>query len=77
MLSSLIMFSVVQGFYINNDLVFDDNYDDRPISFRTNLHMNISAGVFLVLFAAIGCYLAHYVHFDSPQVINNSYVRKL
>lgn len=75
-LSSLIMFSVVQGFYINNDLVFDDNYDDRPISFRTNLHMNISAGVFLVLFAAIGCYLAHYVHFDSPQVINNSYNAK-
>ena len=38
--------------------------------------MNIVAGVFAGLFAAISGYLVHYVYYDSPQVINNSYNAK-
>lgn len=110
-LASLIMFSVVQGFYINNDLYYEDelgedvSYDneeyvydtddtyyedeyvndaeayyyegeDAPESYRTGLPMNIVAGVFAGLFVAISGYLVHYVYFDSPQVINNSYNAK-
>ena len=110
-LASLIMFSVVQGFYINNDLYYEDelgedvSYDneeyvydtddtyyedeyvndaeayyyegeDAPESYRTGLPVNIVAGVFAGLFVAISGYLVHYVYFDSPQVINNSYNAK-
>lgn len=110
-LASLIMFSVVQGYYINNDLYYEDklgedvSYDDEeyvydtddtyyedeyvndaeayyyegedaPESYRTGLPMNIVAGVFAGLFVAISGYLVHYVYFDSPQVINNSYNAK-
>ncbi len=76
-LASLIMFSAVQGFYINNDL-YDGNEDSEgQENCRTGkLPMNIVAGVFAGLFVAISGYLAHYVYFDSPQVINNSYNAK-
>lgn len=112
-LASLIMFSVIQGFYINNDLLlegdyygdgyynpddgyYDDGYeaadqngayydgeyypedeyyyDDIP--YVPKLHMNIIAGVFSVLFVAMSGYLLHFVYYDSPQVINNSYNAK-
>lgn len=112
-LASLMMFSVVQGFYINNEFLFDSEYggndyaypydgyydsgydaanqgeefyqdeyypedeyyyDDIP--YIPKLHMNIIAGVFTVLFVAIGGYLIHFVYYDSPQVVNNSYNAK-
>lgn len=99
-LASLIMFSVIQGFYINNDLYFEDDfsedvlYDNGEYFYDTNeydygdddyeaskpdhplIHMNVVAGVFAGLFIAVSGYLAHYVYFDSPQVINNSYNAK-
>lgn len=148
-LASLMMFSVIQGFYINNDLYCEDAYDDgeyygaddcnsgdyssydesdnynesddtngdmysnydksdnydesayinednydsydKPDNYNNyyktdeygastayipKLYMNIAAGVFVGLFVAISGYLAHYVYFDSPQVINNSYNTK-
>ena len=88
-LASLIMFSVIQGFYINNDLYSENAYDENDASYGggdcgnvyyryalehiPKLHMNVIAGVFVVLFAAISGYLIHFVHYDSSQVINNSY----
>lgn len=76
-LASLIMFSAVQGFYINNDLYDGDEDSEGQENCRTGkLPMNIVAGVFAGLFVAISGYLAHYVYFDSPQVINNSYNAK-
>ncbi|MDE7272320.1 MAG: FtsW/RodA/SpoVE family cell cycle protein [Lachnospiraceae bacterium] len=78
-LASLIMFSVVQGLYINNDLYYEEEYEyDYDVSalWRAKLYMNIVAGFFAILFVAISGYLAHYVYFDSPQVINNSYNAK-
>lgn len=108
-LASLIMFSVIQGFYINNDLYYEDGYSDDdsyeneeyvydtndgycddneysnypeadyydvPEPYIPKIHMNMVAGVFAGLFVAISGYLVHYVYFDSPQVINNSYNAK-
>jgi len=116
-LASLIMFSVIQGFYIHNDLYYesdfneneldetdfydteeyvydtddayyddyindaddgydDDYYEEPSVPPAPNLHMNIVAGVFAGLFVAISGYLVHYVYFDSPQIINNSYNAK-
>ncbi|MDE7205222.1 MAG: FtsW/RodA/SpoVE family cell cycle protein [Lachnospiraceae bacterium] len=97
-LASLIMFSVIQGLYINNDLYYkgkygtDDLYEngesndtaeydeytedgctDTSALCMSKLQMNIVAGVFAGLFVAISGYLVHYVYFDSPQIINNSY----
>lgn len=104
-LASLIMFSAIQGFYINNEFLFDeeyyddgygnpddayydDGYDeagqyyedeyyyDWNIPYVPKLYMNIIAGVFSVLFVAVSGYLLHFVYYDSPQVINNSYNAK-
>ena len=90
-LASLIMFSIVQGFYMNNDLYYEEDYDGydsgeyaedagwddyAPAPGMPRLHMNIAAAAFVGLFAAISGYLIHYVYFDSPQVINNSYNAK-
>lgn len=88
-LASLIMFSVIQGFYINNDLYIENAYDENDAAYGDDdcgnvyyhyalehipkLHMNVIAGVFAILFAAISGYLIHFVHYDSSQVINNSY----
>lgn len=83
-LATLMMFSVIQGFYINQALFYDESSDVEGASEAANeealrfskLYMNLAAGVFAGLFVAIGGYLIHYVHFDSPQVINNSYNTK-
>ena len=90
-LASLIMFSIVQGFYMNNDLYYEEDYDGydsgeyaedagwddyAPAPGMPRLHMNIAAAAFVGLFAAISGYLIHYVYFDCPQVINNSYNAK-
>lgn len=89
-LASLIMFSVIQGLYINNDLYHEDYYGgeyeedayyadeyyDYAVSRLPKLYMNITAGVFAGLFIAISGYLVHFVYFDSTQVINNSYNAK-
>lgn len=94
-LASLMMFSVIQGIYINNDLYYEEDYDesgyyaydedtdygddgyyDASILYVPKLYMNIVAGVFAGLFVAVSGYLVHYVYFDSPQVINNSYNAK-
>ena len=98
-LASLIMFSVIQGFCINNDIYYEDEYDfpqddendfsyqnedyypddeyyDYTAPYIPKLHMNIVAGVFAGLFVAISGYLAHFVYYDSSQVINNSYNAK-
>lgn len=69
-LASLMMFSVIQGLYIHEG----DGNDDRVPG--PHFHMDMIAGVFSVLFVAICGYLAHYVHFDSQQVINNAYNTK-
>lgn len=90
-LATLMMFSVIQGLYINNDLcgeaysadgyseedACDENgYYDAQVQRMAVLPMNLAAWVFVGLFAAISGYLGHYVYFDSPQVINNSYNAK-
>ncbi len=76
-LATLIMFSVIQGFYINNDLCCETAPGEANAGAHIpRFHMNIVAGVFAGLFAAISGYLVHYVYYDSPQVINNSYNAK-
>lgn len=83
-LATLMMLSVIQGFYINQALFYDESSDVEGASETANgealrfskLYMNLAAGVFAGLFVAIGGYLIHYVHFDSPQVINNAYNTK-
>ncbi len=72
-LASLVMFSVIQGFYIHNGL----HDGDKPDAFAApKLQMNLIAGAFVGLFVGISGYLVHYVYFDSPQVINNAYNAK-
>lgn len=84
-LATLMMFSVIQGLYINQALYDAQKYGDVEGASDTDsgealrfqkLYMNLAAGVFAGLFVAISGYLIHYVHFDSPQVINNVYNTK-
>lgn len=107
-LATMIMLSVIQGFYINRtfltDCEYDDAYEDmNPAAgngdyenepygeepyddgyyeeypetpYMSRLQMNMIAGVFAAGFVAISVYLVHFVQFDSPQVINNSYNAK-
>lgn len=84
-LATLMMFSVIQGLYINQALYDEQKYGDVEGASDTDsgkalrfpqLYMNLAAGAFAGLFVAISGYLIHYVHFDSPQVINNVYNTK-
>lgn len=89
-LATLMMFAIIHGFYINSNLVLDEKYYDSalyfpeqndennniPIPYVPKWYMNAIAVSFSVLFLAISVYLAHFVHFDSPQVINNAYNTK-
>ncbi len=81
-LASVIMFSVVQGFYMNNDLLLEyegenaEGDEDAFVPYIPKRYMNGAAGVFTALFAGICIYLAHFVYYDSPRVINNSFNTK-
>ncbi len=121
-LATLIMFAVIQGFYINKDYVsefydeyydydgyeqqydnsaydndaqyqyndnealqqdyaetfeiYDDDYEPNMTYYEPEPQINVVACIFSLLFVAISIYLAHFVHYDSPQVINNSYNAK-
>lgn len=81
-LASVIMFSVVQGFYVNNDVLVeydgDDEEDDEDafVPYIPKRYMNSAAGVFAALFACICVYLVHFVCYDSAEVISNSYNAK-
>jgi peptidoglycan glycosyltransferase len=52
---------------------YDGGYD---VPYMPRLHMNIIAGAFAVLLVAVSGYLAHFVYYDSPTVVNNSYNAK-
>jgi hypothetical protein len=114
-LSSLMMFAIIQGCYIycvgydcvdyyNDEYAVDDYYNDvyadddgnetydngsyndnydnqgyeeyNDTPYMPRLHMNIVAGAFAVLLVAVSGYLAHFVYYDSPTVVNNSYNAK-
>ncbi|EOS46746.1 hypothetical protein C809_02778 [Lachnospiraceae bacterium MD335] len=81
-LASIMMFSVVQGFYINNDLLLAyegtnaKEDEDAFVPYIPKFHMNAAAGVFAALFVGICIYLGHFVYFDSTKVINNSFNAK-
>ena len=97
-LSTIIMLSMIQGFYIHKDFVLNtmssesnknkSNKNDaagetvagiKKFLMRfdiSKVQMNMIAGIFTIGFIAISVYLAHYVHFDSPQIINNAYNTK-
>lgn len=106
-LATMIMLSVIQGFYVNRELLLDEAYPEYdndsvfekyprqgryneknayydeeageeypPFPYGHRLQMNIMAGAFAAVFVAIGGYLAHYVYFDSTQVISNDYNAK-
>lgn len=81
-LASVMMLSVVQGFYINNDLLLEyegenmEEDEDAFVPYIPKRYLNAAAGVFIALFASICIYLTHFVHYDSPKVINNSYNAK-
>ena len=81
-LASVVMFSVVQGFYCNKDLLLayegEDAQEDEDafVPYMPKRYMNVTAGVFAALFVGICVYLVHFVYYDSPKVINNSYNAK-
>lgn len=81
-LASVMMLSAVQGFYINRDLLIayegeDAEKDEEAfVPYMPKRYMNVTAGVFVALFAGICVYLVHFVHYDSPKVINNIYNTK-
>lgn len=81
-LASVMMFSVVQGFYINNDLLLEyegddlDEDEDAFVPYIPKRYMNSAAGVFAALFVCICVYLVHFVYYDSAKVISNSYNAK-
>lgn len=80
-LASVVMLSVVQGFYVNRDLLLayegeDENDEEAFVPYMPRRYMNATAGVFSALFVGICIYLVHFVYYDSPRVINNSYNTK-
>lgn len=79
-LATMIMLSVIQGFYIYREEPpkIQDTEQEGALAAAAvpRLQMNLIAGVFTLAFAAISVYLVHFVHFDSPQVINNAYNSK-
>lgn len=88
-LATITMFSVIQGFYLYNNLICDDGYygdayypEPKPkkqtvqIPYVPKRYMNSMAGVFCGLFVLIIGYLIHFVYYDSAQVINNAYNTK-
>lgn len=70
-LSSMIMLSIVQGLYIYSDLYMTEEYPESR-----KWQMNAVAGFFSIVFFAMVTYITHYVHFDSTEVINNTYNTK-
>ena len=72
-LATLLMLSLVQSIYQRHDLLLDEEEEERP---GTSMQISIISGAFVCLFAAMSVYLAHYVYFDSVQVINNTYNTK-
>lgn len=75
--------------YYDSALYFSERTDDKnnkgdhsadtdevPVPYVPKLYMNVIAVSFSALFLAISVYLVHYLHYDSPQVINNSYNTK-
>lgn len=81
-LASVIMFSAVQGFYCNNDLLIEydgDDFEEDEDAFVPYIpkgYMNFAAGVYVILFTCICVYLVHFISFDSVKVINNTYNAK-
>ncbi|MBD5451453.1 MAG: FtsW/RodA/SpoVE family cell cycle protein [Lachnospiraceae bacterium] len=80
-LASVMMLSVVQGFYVNRDLLLayegeDEEDEEAFVPYMPRRYMNATAGVFAALFVGICVYLVHFVYFDSPRVINNAYNTK-
>ncbi len=53
-----------------------EDYDNNAAYYSREPQMTVIAGVFSLLFVAISVYLAHFVQYDSTQVINNSYNAK-
>lgn len=53
-----------------------DDYNNNEAYYSREPQMTVIAGVFSLLFVAISVYLAHFVQYDSTQVINNSYNAK-
>lgn len=70
-LATMMIFSAMQGFYLNYSAVI---HEELP-EFK-GLSMDVVAGFFSFVFMAMAGYLAHYIYFESPQVINNSYNAK-
>lgn len=79
-LASVIMLSAVQGFYVNNEQLIeydgDENDEEAFVPYIPKRYVNAAAGVYVALFAGICVYLAHFLLYDSSQVINNSYNAK-
>lgn len=72
-LATLIMLSLVQSIYQKHDLLLDEEETEQK---SQTLQMSVISGIFVCLFVAMSVYLAHYVYFDSVEVINNSYNTK-
>lgn len=71
-LATMIMFALLQGFYIYKNAMLTE-YELPP---EPRLQMNVIAGVFSAFFVAIAIYLTHFAYYDSPTVVNNTYNSK-
>ncbi len=74
-LATLLMLSLIQSIYQRHDEVLDE---EEPIQAEkySIFPIGLTAGIFVCLFVSMSVYLAHYVYFDSVQVINNTYNTK-
>lgn len=67
-LAIMLLLSVMQGFYLNYSAIIHEDLSEFK-----GMGMNIIAGAFTIVFVAVAGYLAHYIYYESPEVINNSY----
>lgn len=71
-LATMLMFALLQGFYIYRYAVLTE-YELPP---EPRIQMNVIAGVFAAFFIGISVYMVHFAFYDSPTVVNNTYNSK-
>ena len=67
-LASLLMFSIVQGLFLNYNAYLKD---EEPI--HRNIQMNTVAICYSIVFVAMAGYLVRFILVDSNTVVNNAY----
>ena len=66
---------VVLNYGEDGEIQYEDDIVHELVTYP-RIHMNLVVGVFTALFLANSIYIAHFVYYDSPQIINNNYNSK-